>query len=90
MNYKEVIAYKPNLSVLFELEDGKHALVAINENPKDTVIEVAVHAESFLKFGYFEDAKYIPDEHLQKAIDILKHGEKIYYHNGINEDKLRQ
>lgn len=79
MTYNKVIAYIPDTSVLFELDNGNYALVAVDAPPNaKTLITVSKYAESHLKFGGFEDAKSIPDEILQKAARILEKGEKVF------------
>ena len=79
MTYNKVIAYIPDTSVLFELDNGNYALVAVDVPAKAKyVITVSKYAESHLKFGGFEDAKNIPKETLQKAVRILEKGEKVY------------
>lgn len=77
MNYKKVIAYNPDTSVLFELDNGNFALVSIDEDVR-FLITVSKYAETHLKFGGFEKADNIPDETLNKAAKILKKGEKVF------------
>lgn len=77
MNYKKVIAYNPDTSVLFELDNGNYALVSLDEDDR-FLITVSKYAETHLKFGGFEDAKDIPAETLEKAVKILKKGQKIF------------
>lgn len=79
MNYKKVIAYNPDTSVLFELDNGNFALVSVGEDEEaENLITVSEYAESFLKFGGFEDAKDIPKETLEEAVDILKKGKQVF------------
>lgn len=77
MNYKKVIAYNPDTSVLFELEDGTFALVSLDTDDR-FLITVSKYAETHLKFGGFEDSKDIPEKTLEKAAQILKKGEKVF------------
>lgn len=79
MKYKKVIAYNPDTSVLFELDNGNYALVSVGEDEDVRyLITVSKYAESFLKFGGFEDAEDIPEETLKEAVEILKKGEKVF------------
>ena len=78
MNYKKVIAYNPDNSVLFELEDGTFALVALDEEDRYLII-VSKYAESHLKFGGFEGAEGMPKETLDQAVKTLKKGERVFY-----------
>ncbi len=72
MKYKKVIAYVPQTSVLFELEDGNVALVS------DNLITISKYAESHLKFGGFKPPDNIPQKFLEKAINKLKKEENIF------------
>lgn len=74
MKYKKIIAYIPETSVLFELDDGNAALVSI----EDELITVSKYSESHLKFGGFESPDTIPQNFLKKAADILDKEENIY------------
>lgn len=78
MKYKAVIAYIPDTSVLFELEDGNFALVSVGDEDARYLITVSKYAESFLKFGGFEDGENIPEEMLNEAAETLKKGEKVF------------
>ena len=78
MNYKKVIAYNPDTSVLFELDNGNFALVSIDDEDARFLITVSKYAETHLKFGGFEDAKDIPKDTLDKAVKILSKGEKVF------------
>ena len=78
MNYKKVVAYNPDNSVLFELEDGTFALVTLDEEDKYLII-VSKYAESHLKFGGFESAENIPKKTLDQAAKTLKKGERVFY-----------
>ena len=78
MNYKKVVAYNPDNSVLFELEDGTFALVSLDEDERYLIV-VSKYAESHLKFGGFEGAEDIPKETLDQAVKTLKKGEKVFY-----------
>lgn len=78
MKHKAVIAYNPDTSVLFELDDGNYALVSVGDEYARYLITVSKYAESFLKFGGFEDAKDIPKETLAEAVEILEKGEKVF------------
>lgn len=77
MNYKKVIAYNPNTSVIFELDNGNFALVSLDKDDR-FLITVSKYAETHLKFGGFEDGNNIPDDTLKKAAEILKKGEKVF------------
>ena len=78
MNYKKVVAYIPDTSVLFELDNGNFALVSYDDFTGKTKITVSKYTESHLKFGGFESGKNIPKEMLNKAVQILKDKENIY------------
>ena len=78
MKHKAVVAYNPDTSVLFELDNGNFALVSVGDEDAKYLITVSKYAESFLKFGGFEDAKDIPKETLAEAVEILKKGEKVF------------
>ena len=77
MNYKKVVAYNPDTSVLFELENGTFALVSLDEDDK-YLITVTKYAESHLKFGGFVSGDEIPEDVLRKAVKILKKEARIY------------
>ena len=77
MNYKKVVAYNPETSVLFELEDGTFALVSLDEDDK-YLITVTKYAESHLKFGGFVSGDEIPEEILKKAVKTLKKEARVY------------
>lgn len=77
MNYKKVLAYIPDTSVLFELDNGNFALVSLDEDDR-YLITVSKYAETHLKFGGFEAGEKIPSETLKKAAKILKKGEKVF------------
>lgn len=68
MKYKRIVAYNPNTSVLFELENGKYALVGLN---KPTDVMVSEYAGTFLKFGGFENPDTISEKEKEKAIKTL-------------------
>ena len=78
MNYKRVVAYIPDTSVLFELDNGNYALVSYDDYTGKTKITVSKYAESHLKFGGFEDGAHIPKAMLNKAVNILTKNENIY------------
>lgn len=78
MKYKSVVAYNPDTSVLFELDNGNFALVSVGDENARYLITVYKYAESFLKFGGFMDAKDIPEETLNEAVAILEKGEKVF------------
>lgn len=85
LKYKRIIAYIPEVSVLFELEDGTFALVSIDgEEDTRILITISKYAETHLKFGGFKDAKDIPANMAKYAIEILKKGEKIFVSKDIN------
>lgn len=67
MECKRVIAYNPNVSVLIELEDGRFALVSIDDRIEDAAISISEFAETFLKFGCFENGEDIPKEMKETA-----------------------
>lgn len=77
MNYKSVIAYNPDTSVLFELNNGNYALVSLDEDDR-FLITVSKYAETHLKFGGFESGDNIPEKTLKKAAEILQKGEKVF------------
>ena len=78
MNYKKVVAYIPDTSVLFELDNGNFALVSYDDFTDRTKVTVSKYAESHLKFGGFEDGAGIPKDMLNKAAQILKKNENVY------------
>ena len=78
MNYKKVVAYIPDMSVIFELEDGTFALVSYDDYSGRTKITISKYAESHLKFGNFEDGANVPQKTLDKAVKILKKGENVF------------
>lgn len=77
MNYKKVVAYNPDTSVLFELDNGTFALVSLDEDDK-FLITVTKYAESHLKFGGFVSGDEIPEDVLKKAVKILKKEARMY------------
>ena len=78
MNYKKVIAYIPDTSVLFELDNGNFALVTVDDMDARYLITVSKYAETHMKFGGFEDGKNIPDDMLEKAAKILNKGKRVF------------
>lgn len=78
MNYKKVVAYIPDTSVLFELDNGNFALVSYDDYTGKTKITVSKYAESHLKFGGFEDGAKVPKQMLKKATEILEKGENVF------------
>lgn len=78
MNYKRVVAYIPDTSVLFELDNGNFALVSYDDYTGKTKITVSKYAESHLKFGGFEDGAKVPKQMLKKATEILGKGENVF------------
>lgn len=78
MSYKKVVAYIPDTSVLFELDNGNYALVSYDDYTGKTKITISKYAESHLKFGGFEDGKRIPKAMLKRATEILENGENVY------------
>lgn len=84
MKHKSVVAYNPDTSVLFELDDGNYALVSVGDEDARYLISVSKYAESFLKFGGFEDAKDIPEETLAEAVEILEKGERVFTSKDVN------
>lgn len=78
MNYKKVVAYIPDTSVLFELDNGNFALVSYDDYTGKTKITVSKYAESHLKFGGFEDGADIPKTMLNKAAKILEKNENVF------------
>lgn len=79
MNYKKVIAHIPDMSVIFELEDGTYALVSYDDDTGREKITISKYAESHLKFGGFEDGATVSKETLKRAAEILKKGENVFY-----------
>ena len=78
MKCKKVIAYNPDVSVLVELEDGRYALVSVDEDVESALIDISEYAETFLKFGGFEDGKTIPQEMKETAELVLKKSKNIF------------
>ena len=78
MKYNKVVAYIPDTSVLFELDNGNYALVTVDDEEARFLITVSKYAETHLKFGGFEDGRDIPEETLEKAAKILEKGEKVF------------
>lgn len=78
MNYKKVVAYIPDTSVLFELDNGTYALVTVDDMDARYLITVSKYAETHLKFGGFENGKNIPEDMLKEAVKILKKGERVF------------
>lgn len=85
MNYKRVIAFIPETSVLFELDNGNVALVTVDDEDARFLITVSKYAESHLKFGEFEDGANIPKDMLDKAAKILKKGEKVFMSRDVQQ-----
>lgn len=78
MKCKKVVAYNPDVSVLVELEDGRFALVSIDDEYDNAMISISEFAESFLKFGGFEDGADIPQK-MRVAADLaLKNSKNIF------------
>lgn len=86
MNYKKVIAFIPEISVLFELDNGNFALVTVDDMDARFLITVSKYAESHLKFGGFEDGANIPKDMLDKAVSILKKGEKVFISKDVHKN----
>ena len=78
MKCKKVIAYIPELSVLVELQDGRYALVSVDDEVSEARIDISEYAETFLKFGGFEDGKNIPQEMKKTAEMVLEKSKNIF------------
>lgn len=78
MTYNKTIAYIPESSVLFELDNGNYALVSVDA-PKNAkyVITVSKYAESHTKFGGFKYSD-VPKDLLDRAKKILAKGDKVF------------
>ncbi|MEG0270890.1 MAG: hypothetical protein RR547_09650 [Raoultibacter sp.] len=68
MTYTRVVAGIPDLSVIFELEDGVYALVGTE---KDIPPQYSLFAESFLKFGTFGPPDELPEDTINQALSVL-------------------
>lgn len=68
MNYKKVISGLPGTSVIFELENGRFAIVSLGRRK----IQVSSSLDSFYRFAQFKDAGLLPQEDIDEAIEILK------------------
>ncbi|MEG0742025.1 MAG: hypothetical protein RSG96_03855 [Clostridia bacterium] len=69
MNFKRVVAGIPELSVIFELEDGVYALVSTD---KEVPTEYSLFAESFLKFCTFDLPDKLPEATINQASAVLR------------------
>ena len=78
MKCKRVVAYNPDISVLVELEDGRFALVSIDDEIDNALITISEFAESFLKFGGFEDGADIPQEMRETAEKALGKSKNVF------------
>lgn len=78
MKCKKVIAYIPDTSVLVELQDGRYALVSVDDDIENALIDISEYAETFLKFGGFEDGENIPQEMKETAEQVLKKSKNIF------------
>ena len=79
MKSKKVIAYIPETSVLVELEDGRFALVSIDEEEiENAFVTISEFAESFLKFGGFEKGADIPQEMKEQAELVLQKSKRVF------------
>ena len=78
MKCKKVIAYIPDVSVLVELQDGRYALVSVDDEVNEARIDISEYAETFLKFGGFEDGENIPREMKETAEKVLEKSKNIF------------
>lgn len=79
MKCKKVIAYIPETSVLVELEDGRFALVSVDEEEFESArVDISEFAETYLKFGGFEDGKNIPQEMKKTAELVLAKSKNVF------------
>ena len=77
MNYKKVIAFS-NTCVLFELNNGFFALVAVDDEEAKHLVTISKYAESHMKLAVFEKGENISEKVLKKAANTLKLGEHIF------------
>lgn len=78
MKCKKVIAYIPDVSVLVELQDGRYALVSVDDDIENALVDISEYAETFLKFGGFEDGENIPQEMKKTAEQVLEKSKNIF------------
>ncbi len=78
MKCKKVIAYIPDTSVLVQLTDDRYALVSVDEDVESALVDISEYAETFLKFGGFEDGKNIPQEMKKIAEMVLEKSKNIF------------
>lgn len=79
MKCKKVIAYIPDTSVLVQLTDDRFALVSVDEEEiENALIDISEYAETFLKFGGFENGENIPQEMKDTAELVLEKSKNIF------------
>ncbi len=88
MNYKKVVAYS-NTCVLFQLDNGYHALVAVDDEEAKNLITISKYAESHMKLAVFQPGESISEKTLQKAAATLAIGEHVFICKDI-PDELKQ
>lgn len=88
MNYKRVVAFS-NTCVLFELDNGFYALVAVDDEEAKHLVTISKYAESHMKLAVFESGTNIPEKILLKAAATLALGEHVFICKDI-PDELKQ
>ncbi len=88
MNYEKVVAYS-NTCVLFLLDNGYHALVAVDDEEAKNLVTISKYAESHMKLAVFHAGDTIPEKTLKKAVATLKLGEHVFICKDI-PDSLKQ
>ncbi|MBQ6998362.1 MAG: hypothetical protein IJN62_01050 [Clostridia bacterium] len=85
MNYKKVIAFS-NTCVLFKLDNGYFALVAVDDEEAKHLVTISKYAESHMKLAVFESGKNIPEKTLLKAASTLSLGEHVFICKELPEE----
>ena len=88
MNYKKVIAFS-NTCVLFLLENGFYALVAVDDNEAKNLVTISKYAESHMKLAVFKSGEEIDSKTLKLAEDALKERDFVHVCSDI-PDELKQ
>lgn len=85
MDYKKVIAFS-NTCVLFLLENGFYALVAVDDEEAKNLVTISKYAESQMKLAVFKSGTEIDDKTLLLAEKALQDKEHVYICSDIPDE----
>ena len=84
MKYEKVVAFS-NTCVLFKLENGFYALVAVDDEEAKHLVTISKYAESHLQLAVFESGRNIDEKTLKKATATLELGEHVFICRDVPE-----